>query len=327
MKCVECGAEIKDGAIYCIKCGAMQVPTGVDPSRTGERIQMGRASEQKIDWPELEPASEDANNAVKGVNAAESAASAGRHMKDFHPAPKRTGRNAAIVVAVAAVVAAAIFGGGYLLSASAPSASSAASQVTAQTEGSGSSDESSTDSALTASTSASSAATDSSTSAASASSSASSSSDTSASATSATTSASTDSASAAAEPVPTIVEEPAPAPVPEPAPAPEPEPAPAPEPEPVVYNDYVLDDSSSRYYTRDELESMSAEELAYARNEIYARNGRMFQKDELQSYFDSQEWYDGTIPADQFNSETMLSDVEYANVLLIKDVEQSKGYL
>ena len=324
MKCVECGAEIKDGAIYCIKCGAMQVSTGVDPARTGERIQMGRASEQKIDWPDLEPASADANNAVKGVNVSESAASAGRHMKDFHPAPKRTGRNAAIVVAVAAVVAAAIFGGGYLLNSSAPSASSAASQVTAQTASSESSDESSDSAALTASTSASSAAADST---ASASASASSAASTSSTASASSAAVDTASSSAAAEPIPTIVEEPAPAPAPAPEPAPEPEPAPAPEPEPEVSNDYVLGDSSSRYYSREELESMSAEELSYARNEIYARNGRIFQRDDLQSYFESQDWYEGSVPADQFNSETMLSDVELANVLLIKDVEQSKGYL
>lgn len=320
MKCIECGAEIKDGAIYCIKCGAMQVSTGVDPDRSGERIQMGHASKQNIDWPDLEPASADANNAVKGVVPSESVAAGGRHMKDFRPVPKRTGRYALIGVAAAALVAAAVIGGNYLLTSSSSSSSAESGQTATQTQtASGESSDESTDAtALTASTSAEAA------SGTSASDTSASTASTSSTSSASATTATDKSSSAAAEPIPTIVEDQTPPPpAPEPAPEPEPEPAPAP-----AQNDYyVLGDSSSRYYSRDELESMSAEELSYARNEIYARNGRMFQKDELQSYFDSQEWYDGTIPADQFDSSTMLSDVELANVLLIKEVEESKGYL
>lgn len=57
-------------------------------------------------------------------------------------------------------------------------------------------------------------------------------------------------------------------------------------------DDYILPKSASEKLTEEDLEDLSAKELTYARNEIYARHGRVFKSDELQDYFSSKDWYD-----------------------------------
>ena len=46
----------------------------------------------------------------------------------------------------------------------------------------------------------------------------------------------------------------------------------------------------------------------------------MFDDKKLQKYFDSQSWYDGTVPASEF-SEDVLSSVEKKNVAFIRQFE------
>lgn len=86
---------------------------------------------------------------------------------------------------------------------------------------------------------------------------------------------------------------------------------------------YVLEDSARRYLTADELSYMSKSELRLARNEIYARHGRMFDSADLQNYFNSMDWYYGTIPAAEFD-ESVLNEYEKANLILIREIENSK---
>ncbi len=90
--------------------------------------------------------------------------------------------------------------------------------------------------------------------------------------------------------------------------------------------DYILPDSATRLYTKAELDKFSAEELKIARNEIYARYGRKFKDEELQSYFDSKDWYVGVYTPEEFDkiSNSILSDTEKTNADLIKEVEDSK---
>lgn len=85
-------------------------------------------------------------------------------------------------------------------------------------------------------------------------------------------------------------------------------------------NEYVLPDSAKRKLKKSDLKGLSIEELRIARNEIYARHGRMFDDKKLQKYFDSQLWYDGTVPASEF-SEDVLSSVEKKNVAFIRQFE------
>lgn len=90
-------------------------------------------------------------------------------------------------------------------------------------------------------------------------------------------------------------------------------------------SEFILPDSSTRVLDKSELAGFSAEQCRLARNEIYAKHGRMFDDAELQNYFNSRSWYHGTIPADRF-SDTMLSDIEIQNRNLIIAYEKEMGY-
>ncbi|MBS5546469.1 MAG: YARHG domain-containing protein [Lachnospiraceae bacterium] len=84
---------------------------------------------------------------------------------------------------------------------------------------------------------------------------------------------------------------------------------------------YILPDSSSRQLTESDLLGLTSEQLRIARNEIYARHGRKFQDEELQAYFDSQPWYNGTIDPAQFDDMSLLSQLERSNLEVIKKRE------
>lgn len=85
-------------------------------------------------------------------------------------------------------------------------------------------------------------------------------------------------------------------------------------------DEYVLPMSSTIRITEDTIVNFSANELWIARNEIYARKGRMFDTPYLQNYFNSCSWYNGTIEAADFN-EGSVSDIEKANLTVIKERE------
>ncbi len=87
------------------------------------------------------------------------------------------------------------------------------------------------------------------------------------------------------------------------------------------YNgDYVLPNSSSQLLTYADVQGLTSDELRLARNEIYARHGRKFDDNALQSYFNSKSWYTGTIDPDDF-SQDMLSSIERSNVSFIESYE------
>lgn len=89
---------------------------------------------------------------------------------------------------------------------------------------------------------------------------------------------------------------------------------------------YVLPDSATHLYMGDELAAMSDWELYIARNEIFARHGRTFQKEDLQGYFDGQEWYEPRYSPDEFDAmvDTLLNDTERANASTILSIEQER---
>lgn len=90
--------------------------------------------------------------------------------------------------------------------------------------------------------------------------------------------------------------------------------------------DYMIADSNSRYVTEAELDKMAAADIRIARNEIYARHGRKFDSEDLQSYFNSKSWYKGTIDAASFD-EGVLNEYEKANAKFMREYEQKKGYI
>lgn len=93
-------------------------------------------------------------------------------------------------------------------------------------------------------------------------------------------------------------------------------------------DDYIIPDSDSRYLTEADLEGLTEEQIRIARNEIYARKGRTFRDPEVQVYFNSKSWYNGTIEWSVFdaNVTSYLNDYEYANTQFISEYEKKMGY-
>lgn len=86
-----------------------------------------------------------------------------------------------------------------------------------------------------------------------------------------------------------------------------------------LQDDYIISDSDTRYLTRDELTGYSKEELGYIRNEIFARYGKVFQKEKYNNYFSTMPWYS---PNPLFKgNDSELNSVERANVKLIQELE------
>ena len=85
--------------------------------------------------------------------------------------------------------------------------------------------------------------------------------------------------------------------------------------------EYIFPDSDKKYLSEDEVRSIAAEDMAIGRNEIFARHGYIFQDEGLKAYFEGTSWYEGTVQADQFNSDAVFNDFEKKNVELIKRVE------
>ena len=80
----------------------------------------------------------------------------------------------------------------------------------------------------------------------------------------------------------------------------------------------ILPDSSNRRLTRSDLASLSAGDLFLARNEIFARHGRLFRNPVLQRHFSQLAWYRPQPGA------VRLSAVETANVAMISREEKMR---
>ena len=91
-----------------------------------------------------------------------------------------------------------------------------------------------------------------------------------------------------------------------------------PEPEEAAAEDeYLLPDSDTRLYSKEELSQYDKDTLALMRNEILARHGYPFKKEQYQTYFGSKSWY----TADPNFSYDSLSSIEMKNVETIKGLE------
>lgn len=91
---------------------------------------------------------------------------------------------------------------------------------------------------------------------------------------------------------------------------------------------YIIPESNIRYLTDEDINGLNIQQINYAKNEIYARHGRKFQSNELQTYFNSKSWYNGTIEATAFN-EGVLNDYERKNAEKLSNREfsmESGGY-
>lgn len=90
-----------------------------------------------------------------------------------------------------------------------------------------------------------------------------------------------------------------------------------------VNNEYIFPESDIYEIYESELEDLSSWELRLARNEILARYGRKFSDQELQEYFNSCSWYEGTIDPEDFDI-NVLNEIEKNNIDLIKNEESTR---
>lgn len=89
--------------------------------------------------------------------------------------------------------------------------------------------------------------------------------------------------------------------------------------------EYILEDSHLKYLKDQDIEKLSKKELRLARNEIYARHGYIFKDKSLKKYFNSTDWYNGTIKANNF-PDCLLNIYERENVSHIAAKENGKKY-
>ena len=87
-----------------------------------------------------------------------------------------------------------------------------------------------------------------------------------------------------------------------------------------ILEEYIFPYSNVSIIRPDELGEKTAAEYRLGRNEIYARHGRKFSSADLQEYFNSKSWYEGTIEPNNFN-ENVLSKVEIDNIKALKLLE------
>lgn len=90
--------------------------------------------------------------------------------------------------------------------------------------------------------------------------------------------------------------------------------------------EYFFADSNSRYLTDEDMESYSSDQLMLAKNEIYARHGRLFVTDYIADYFYQKSWYQGTVDPESFDAmqDSIFNDFERANIQKIAEWEEKK---
>ena len=114
------------------------------------------------------------------------------------------------------------------------------------------------------------------------------------------------------------------------APKPEPTATPVPEEKPEetekTEGDYIFPESNTRYLTDEEISGYSSKELELAKNEIYARRGRIFITERIADYFNGKSWYQGTVPPEEFDAkqDQIFNEYESANVSKIAQWEEKK---
>lgn len=91
-------------------------------------------------------------------------------------------------------------------------------------------------------------------------------------------------------------------------------------------SEYVLLDSNSRYYPKEELNELSTWELYIAQNEIYARHGRAFNREDLVSYFSSRIWYEPVYTPEEFDSlPSPFNEYEQKNSETIAELRKERN--
>lgn len=90
-------------------------------------------------------------------------------------------------------------------------------------------------------------------------------------------------------------------------------------------SEYIISDSDSRILTDADVDGLELWQINYAKNEIYARHGYIFESNELQNYFNSKSWYRPLYAKKEFDSLGLLSSVENKNAAFLSKKEKERG--
>lgn len=86
--------------------------------------------------------------------------------------------------------------------------------------------------------------------------------------------------------------------------------------------EYILEESSTRLLTAEDIRGLDTYWRQMAINEIYARHGRLFDWPDVQTYFDEMSWYVGSIAPGDFDV-NVLSYIEQSNIMFLKNSDSS----
>jgi len=104
------------------------------------------------------------------------------------------------------------------------------------------------------------------------------------------------------------------------------EPTPEPTEEIIEEESEYLFPSDREYITKDYLKTLSKEEVALIRNEIYARYGYAFKTETYMQYFSQKSWYRPNYGLEQETINSMFSNVERQNKDTIVEYEIEMGW-
>ena len=92
------------------------------------------------------------------------------------------------------------------------------------------------------------------------------------------------------------------------------------------YAGFILPDSDSRYYSKEELDELPTWDLYLAHNEIYARHGRKFDREDLAAYFASCDWYEPLYSPEEFDAmPSPLNEFEQKNSEVMAELRRGRN--
>lgn len=88
-----------------------------------------------------------------------------------------------------------------------------------------------------------------------------------------------------------------------------------------TFNDLFGKDASTYRFSESDLSPLSAKELTYLRNSVYAKHGYVFKSQELNNYFKKFSWYHPNSSV----TDAVLNSIEKANVQYIKNYQEQNN--
>lgn len=87
---------------------------------------------------------------------------------------------------------------------------------------------------------------------------------------------------------------------------------------------FIFPNSDSSYLSNAQVSALSDDDLQLAINEIYARRGRIFKDASLNTYFNSQSWYEGKYTPEEFEKNVKFNTYEQKNLQLLINERRSR---